>query len=184
MKKDVKKGMKKLKLDRSYLVLWRYIILLGLIFTLPIIYKIFTPLTAYPVAGLLNLFYESVNISQNLISVNSSLIELIPACIAGSAYLLLLILNLSTPMGLKKRIHAILASFALLLVLNILRIMVLAIFYLNNYSFFDVTHKLFWYGLSTIFVVGIWFWIVKIFAIKQIPVYSDIKYFIQEIKSS
>ena len=39
---------------------------------------------------------------------------------------------------------------------------------------FDITHKIFWYSLSILFVVGIWFLEVKLFKIKSIPFYSDI----------
>ena len=173
------------KEDKKILfIVIRYLILLILtIFSLPLIYKIFTPLTLYPVLGLLKFIYENVIVNQVIISINNiSLIELAPACIAGSAYLLLLILNLSVPMRLKQRIYTILASFAILLLLNILRIFLLSILYYSGNTFFDITHKLFWYGLSTLFVVGIWFLMVKIFAIKEIPVYDDIMYLVKIIK--
>ena len=175
--------MKK-KIDKSYFIFLRYIFLLLLAFSLPIIYKIFTPLTLYPVAELLSLIYD-VKITQNFILINSEkLIQLIPACIAGSAYLLLLILNLSTPIKLKKRIYSILLSISPLLILNILRIFFLAVLYENGSPFFDLTHKLLWYGLSIIFVIGIWFLIVKIFSIHEIPIYSDFKFFLKSIKKN
>jgi exosortase/archaeosortase family protein len=159
------------------------VLLLGLIFTLPLIYRIFTPLTLYPVAGLLGLIYEQVNINRDFILIGfHTIIQLVPACIAGSAYILLLILNLSVSMKLRKRIYAIILSFAILLALNILRIFFLAVLYHNGNSFFDITHKFLWYGLSTVFVVGIWFLIVRIFSIKQIPVYTDIKDILKTIK--
>lgn len=175
--------MKKTRIDEAYLIVMRYIILLGLVFSLPLFYKIFSPLTIYPVVWLLHRAYGEIILTQNIISIfGKILIELIPACIAGSAYLLLLILNLSLPMGLKQRIYTILASFTILLVLNIFRIFILSLMYVNGNDFFDITHKLFWYGLSTFFVVGIWFLMVRLFKIKGIPVYTDIKYFIKEIK--
>ena len=175
----MKKGDKKI-----LFIVIRYVILLILtLFALPWVYNIFTPLTLYPVVGLLGLVYGDVVVSQITISINgTSLIELAPACIAGSAYLLLLILNLSVPMKLKQRIYSILASFGVLLILNILRIFILSMLYHSGNAFFDITHKLFWYGLSTLFVVGIWFLIVKIFIIKDIPVYTEIKYFLKTIK--
>jgi exosortase/archaeosortase family protein len=177
------KRINKIKIDKIYLIFLRYLVLLGLIFSLPLIYLIFTPLTLYPVVGLLSLIYGQVLVNQHVIAIaGKSFIELVPACIAGSAYLLLLMLNLSVPMKLKQRIYTILVSFAALLMLNILRIFILSILYHSGSAFFDITHKLFWYGLSTIFVVGIWFLIVKIFAIEPIPVYSDIKYFLKTIK--
>jgi len=175
--------MKKEVINRVYLILIRYIVILGFVFSLPIIYKILTPLTVYPVGRLLDLVYQQVIISGNSILINNNiLVELIPACIAGSAYVLLLILNLSTPMRLKKRIYSIVFSFISLLIINILRIVILSIMYYNGNSYFDITHKLFWYGLSIIFVIGIWFLTVKLFSIKDVPVYTDVKYLMKGIK--
>ena len=70
----------------------------------------------------------------------------------------------------------ILFSFAFLLVVNILRIFLLIMIYIKGYYFFDITHKLFWYLISIIFVIGIWFTEVRLFRIKEIPFYSDIKF--------
>ena len=52
-----------------------------------------------------------------------------------------------------------------------------------NSPYFDFTHLLFWYLLSTIFVVAIWFLIVKIYKIKEIPIYSDVMLIYSEIKN-
>lgn len=156
----------------------RYFILI--LIALPglfIFYFIFTPLTVYPVYFLLGLFFDATLLSKINILINNISIELIPACIAGSAYYLLLVLNLSTPkIKLKKRICAILFSFAAFLILNILRIFILSLLAVTGFSDFDVTHTIFWYGFSTIIVVGIWFVEVKIYKIKEIPFYSDIKF--------
>lgn len=155
----------------------RYLILI--IIALPnfwLFYLIFTPLTLYPVYFLLTLFFDT-SLIQNIILINDLPIELIPACIAGAAYYLLLILNLSVPkIKFKKRIKMIMFSFTSLLILNILRIFLLSLVFLSENSFFNIAHKLFWYIGSTIFVVGIWFVEVKIFKIKEIPIYSDIKF--------
>ena len=67
-------------------------------------------------------------------------------------------------------------SFACLLIINILRIFLLGLVYISGFSWFDIAHKLFWYAGSTIFVIGIWFAEVKLFKIKEIPFYSDIKF--------
>ena len=124
------------------------------------------------------MFYSVSLVSDTIIIINNQLpIQLIPACIAGAAYYLLLVLNLSTPeIKLKKRIKAIIFSFSVFLVLNVLRIVLLANLALSGSPYFDVTHTLFWYGVSTIFVVGIWFTEVMIFKIKEIPCYSDLKF--------
>jgi len=183
-KKTPKKRFKLRKLlkDKAIQITIRYLILLALMFTLPLIYKIFAPLTIYPTAYLLKIFYN-IEIAKNLIIINNqTFIKIIPACIAGSAYLLLLILNLSIPINIKKRIKTILLSFAILLILNIIRIFALSIWYHEAVPFFDFTHKLFWYGLSTIFVIAIWFYTVKKFKIKEIPIYTDLKFFMKNIK--
>jgi exosortase/archaeosortase family protein len=167
----------KTKLNHLWGIILRYtILILAGIAGTPFFYSIFTYATIYPVFFLLKLFYNPLLIS-NLIIIESTPIEIIGSCVAGSAYYLLLILNLSIP-NIKpaKRTLIILFSFSLLLFLNILRILLLSIFYVSRFSFFDFTHKLFWYAGSTIFVVGIWFLSVKIFKIKEIPLYSDIKF--------
>jgi len=160
----------------------RYLILLTSMFTLPIFHKIFSPLTIYSVTKILSRFYQ-ISLNQNLILINNlTLIEIIPACIAGSAYLFFLILNLSIQMNPKKRIYTILFAFSSLFILNIFRIIILTIIVTNNPSLFDLTHKLFWYILSTILVIVIWFLTIKLFSIKEIPLISDVKFIIKNIK--
>jgi len=177
------KKRKNKKEENIFLIPLRYILLLCFMFSLPLIYKIFLPLTIYPVFGLLKLIFNQVNVIHDVLIINlDKFIQIIPACIAGSAYLLLLILNLSVQMPLKKRFYSIIFSFLFLLVLNIIRIFFLAILYYYDVALFDFTHKLFWYILSTVFVIIIWFLTAKIFAIKKIPVYSDIKFLIKSIK--
>ncbi len=169
---------------RLILIVLRYIILLILVLNSYLIYKIFTPLTIYFTVISLKLFYPVIVFGNQILINQTKIIEVIPSCVAGSAYVLLLILNLFVAMKPKQRICSILLSFSLLFILNILRIVVLSILLVNDFEFFYITHKFFWYVLSTILVVGIWFLMIKIFKIKEIPVISDIKYFIQNIKES
>jgi len=144
----------------------------------------FTLLTVYPVYFLLKPFFN-VLLSGSTISLSGFPIEIIGACVAGSAYYLLLILNLSTKgIKVKKRIGILLFSFSSLLVINILRIFFLSIIYVNGTSFFDLAHRLFWYLGSTLFVVGIWFLSVKIFKVKEIPIYSDVVHLLHSGKES
>lgn len=160
----------------------RYGILLCLgLNSLYILYYFFTPLTIYPVYFILSLFY-SVSISGTTLLIDQTKIELIKACIAGSAFYLLIMLNLSTKIDFKKRLFSLIYSLSALLVLNIIRILVLSAMLVDNYAFFDITHKIFWYFLSTIFVVIVWFSEVKLFKIKNIPAYSDIKSLIKIMK--
>ena len=163
------------------------IIILIAIPNLFVFYFIFTPATIYPVFGAFKILFNEVLLNSNIFQINREFfLEIIPACIAGSAYYLLFVLNLSTPkIKIKKRIKMILFSFAFLLILNILRILILSLIFVYSSAtsnLFDITHKLFWYFGTTIFVVLIWFIEVKTFKIKEIPIYSDIKYLYKEIK--
>src|SRR3989344_8524927 len=111
----------------------RYIILLISLFLTSIIYRIFTPLTIYPSLIIIKLFFTQTTLIQNTIIINQqTLIEIIPACIAASAYLLLLVLNLSIPLKPIKRLYSLSLSIILLLMLNILRISTLSVLAYNN----------------------------------------------------
>ena len=154
----------------------RYLILLASgLGNLYIFYLVLTPLTVYSVYFILNLFFDSFLLSRDLIFINGTSFRLINACIAGSAYYLLLVLNLSTPkIQIKTRIKSILFSFAAFFVINIIRILILILILFISPQTFILTHKVFWYFLSTIFLVFIWIAEIKIFKIKEIPFYSDI----------
>jgi exosortase/archaeosortase family protein len=157
----------------------RYLILILIAFPgLILFYRIFAPLTIIPSYWIFSIFFET-SMYSNIILLNQSLVvEIVPACVMGSAYYLLLILNLSMPnIKLKKRLIMILTSFAALLLVNILRIVILGSLYLLNSILSDPLHAFFWYFLSIAFVVGIWFAQVKIFKVKGIPFYSDLKFF-------
>ncbi|MBS3086236.1 pacearchaeosortase [Candidatus Pacearchaeota archaeon] len=162
----------------------RYLILILVAFpSLWIFYFIFTPLTVYPVHFLLNLFFPVSLISETIILVQEIPIEIIEACVAGSAYYFLLILNLTTSgIKTKTRVYMILFAFFLFLIINIIRIFFLSLLAISGSSFFDITHIVFWYALSTLFVIGIWFIQVKVFRIKEIPIYSDIKFLYKQSK--
>lgn len=164
--------------NKFFSIFLRYAILILIaIPNLWIFYFVFTPLTVYPVFFLIKIIFDAF-LMNNIIVVNNEIpIEIIKACIAGSAYYLLLILNLSTPnINLKKRINIIFISFALLLIINVLRIFALSVIFLEGFSWFILTHKFFWYFMSTVFVAGIWFAEVKYFKIKKYPLYSDLKF--------
>ncbi|MFA4952946.1 MAG: pacearchaeosortase [Candidatus Pacearchaeota archaeon] len=153
-----------------------FLLLVGLP-NLFLFYFLFSPLTIYPVYFFLRIFFDVSLYGNILYFPNFPPVQIINACIAGAAYYLLLILNLSTPkIKIEKRIKMIFYSFISFLLLNVFRIFILVLLLNSNFAFFDLTHKLFWYFLSTIFVVGIWFFQVKIYKIKEIPFYSDLKY--------
>ncbi len=164
-------------------IVLRYVILILVgVSNSGIFYLLFSAITIYPVYFLLKFFFDT-SLMYNIITINNSAIEIIRACVAGSAYYLLLILNLSTRgINLRKRIFMLLFSFSSFLIINILRIFFLSILFVSGISFFDVAHKLFWYVGSVVFVVAIWFFSVKIFKIKEIPIYSDIVFLLKSGK--
>jgi len=173
----------KTRLTYKYLInlSLRYLslLILGLIVAYSMFfYKLLLPLTIYPTKAFLSLSYETY-IAGSRILVDSLAIDLIPACIAVSAYLLLLILNLTTPMPTRKRFYSILTSLTLLLLVNIIRIYTLSIMLINGSGAFDIVHKTTWYLLSIIMVVGIWFLTVYLFKIKDIPMVTDLKCLIE-----
>lgn len=168
--------MKKEKEGGRFLsLLIRYSILVVITFpNLWIFYKIFTPLTIYGVYYLLGFFFD-VSLMKSIIVVGNIPIEIIGACVAGAAYYLLLIFNLSTPkIKVGKRLKMLFLAFIIFYILNVLRIFSLV--FLLDSPWFDVTHKLFWYFGSVILVIGIWFFEVIYFRIKEIPFYSDLKF--------
>lgn len=158
-------------------ILIRYALLLVSAFpNFWIFYLIFTPLTIYPIYFLLNIFFDVSLIGRTLIIGDLS-IKFINACIAGSAYYLLLVFNLSIPnVVFSKLIKMIVFSFVSFLIVNLIRIFVLSLLAISGSSYFSITHAIFWHLISTVFVVAVWFAEVKLFKIKTIPFYSDIKF--------
>jgi exosortase/archaeosortase family protein len=155
----------------------RYFVLLLLgLFNLKLIYAVFAPLTIRPAFGIILLIYDNAALLwDNVLFFNGSYIQIISACVAGAAYYLLLILNLSTPMRTGKRTKSLLFVLTVFLVLNIARIVAFAVLSASGSQYFDLTHKLTWYFGSTLMVVMIWFVNVRLFKIKDIPVYTDAK---------
>jgi exosortase/archaeosortase family protein len=166
-------------------ILLRYIfILFAGLGNLFIFYKIFSPPTFYLSAFILNLF-GNVKLfpSLDMFLYNFSAVYIVDACVAGSAYYLLFILIFSTrSIKLIERAKLILIAFASLLLLNVLRISLMTI--ITGTILFDSVHLIFWYFISILFIIIIWFTLVKKFNIKEIPILSDVKFLIEQIKSS
>jgi len=172
-----------MKIKQSQELVLRYIILI--LVALPnlyLFYKIFTPLTIYPLYFFFQFFFQT-SLSGTTLLVNNLPIEIIKACVAGSAYYLLFVLNLAIPkIKLKNRIKMIAFAFITFLIVNLIRIIVLSFMALSDSTFFAITHQLSWYLLSIVIVVGIWFAEVKIFKIKHLPFYSDMRFLYKSIK--
>jgi len=158
----------------------RYILLLLLGFPgLFLIYLLATPLTIYFSLFVLKLLLGSqvYLYGTSRIVLDGGFIDIIPACVAGAAYYFLLILNLSTPMKAKTRIKSLIFIIGLFYVLNVIRITLFSTLAFSGLSesFFDIAHKATWYFGSTFLVVLIWFANVRLFGIKNVPIYTDFK---------
>ncbi|MFH1451694.1 MAG: pacearchaeosortase [archaeon] len=160
----------------------RYILILLVGFgNLYIFYKVLTPLTVHTLNFIISLFTATLLI-ENTIYIKWLTIEIVPACIAGSAFYLLFILIFSTPrIKLRKRIYMFTAATISLFLLNVTRILFLIA--ITNISSFDLIHWIFWNLVSVVFVVALWVILVKIYKIKEIPIYSDVRYFYNLIKT-
>ena len=156
----------------------RYILVLLLALgNLFVFYKVFTRPTIFFSKLILSLFGETTGIGVYIIF-RETLLEIAPACVAGAAYYLLFVLSLSVPMNLQKRIKLLVYCFGVFFVVNVLRIASMGL--LLQTPFFDSVHMLLWNFFSTIFLISIWFSAVKIFKIKEIPIYTD---FLSIVKS-
>jgi exosortase/archaeosortase family protein len=157
-----------------------FLILLVGVGNLYIFYKFLTPLTIRAVAAILDIFSNPF-VMDNMIFLKKVIIEIVPACVAGSAFYLLFMLVVSTPdMDIKKRVLVLVTSFSLLFFLNTLRLVLLVP--LTTTPYFETIHWIFWHLISTVFVVAIWVSVVYIYKIKGVPVYSDIKFIASLLK--
>lgn len=159
---------------------WQLIYRMGIAFFLAIFfnwfYVLFKPLTLYPSYWILNLFTDATLLSNGIVK-DQYFLNFVDACIAASAYFLLALLILFTDgITLRNRIYMFLLCSFMILSFNIFRIEIL-FYILFNYgtNIFHSIHILFWKFLSTLYVFLTWIFLIKVFNVKAIPVYSDYK---------
>ncbi len=158
-------------------ILIRYFTLLVItIFQANLLPMIFTPLTLYPLLWILQLF-GSANLLPLTATIETSKIvfSLVPACIGGSAYYLLLILNLTTSMSLEKRVKSLVFLISSFFILNILRLILFVFLFSEYIQLANALHLVTWYLFSIVLVIGLWFFNVYLFKIKSIPIIDDFK---------
>lgn len=64
----------------------------------------------------------------------------------------------------------------IILIANIIRIEALIIILLKGgQNYFETLHLFIWKILSSVFVAGVWIFLIKKFKIKSVPLISDIK---------
>ena len=172
-----------MKKNEIYSLIIRYLLLLLLgLFNLKVIYTVFTPLTVYLSYYIISLFDNTARLVNNTISLSNIDIVIISACVGGAAYYLLLILNLSTSMEIKKRVYSLLFLILSFFILNLVRISILSYLTLQGLSFMNSIHVISWHFGSTIMLIIIWLVNIKIFKIRTIPIYSDYMKIYREIK--
>jgi exosortase/archaeosortase family protein len=148
-------------------------------------YLVFTPLTIYPVFWILKKIYaDSVLLGTTTLYFQEQYANIVPACVAGAAYYLLVILNLTTPMPLLQRLKSLVFMLVVFLALNILRIVIFANLLAQGANYFDIAHQMAWYFGSTVLIIIVWFITVLIFGIRNIPIYTDVTTLIAEIRST
>jgi len=142
-----------------------------------IFYIIFSWWTVRLSSVMFQLFHDSVAAVGNVFVVENQVIELIPACVAASAYLLLaLLIVLTRGMSFKKGLTLFFVGSVLILVANVIRIEILvALLLKSDVNYFEQLHLFFWKVLASVYVAGVWIFLSKKFKVKEIPVYSDIK---------
>ena len=106
--------------------------------------------------GLLNLLGESTRLHDNVVAAPSRghSFEVIYACTALPATILLVSAILAFPASWTRRLVGLLAGVATLYVVNLLRLVVLFYCFLYWRSFYDRMHHTVWQGLLVILAVG------------------------------
>lgn len=151
-----------------------------------IFYIIFSWWTVQLSAVLFSLFHEPVVHLGNVFVIEGQVIELIPACIAASAYLLLaLLIVLTRKISFLKGLTLFVVGSLMILVANVTRIEILVSLLVNQgVNYFEQLHLFFWKILSSVYVAGVWIFLSWWFQIKEIPVYSDIIALTHSLKQS
>lgn len=160
------------------------LVFLSLIFGYKLLYFFLSPATFY--ASYYSLFFlDPLFLDQASFAINGVKLIFIPACVAASAYLLLLLLTFLTDIDFSKAVKMFLLGVIFIFAGNLLRIDFL-IFILLKYGsqLFRTLHLFVWDVVSTLYVVLVWIILTKIFKVKEIPIYSDFNKFYEHHKEA
>lgn len=124
----------------------------------------------------ISLFHSGATFMGTMISVGQHSIEIIPACVAASAYLLLALLILLTQgISFRKGMTLFLLGSVLILLANVARIEVLvALLVKGGKNYFETLHLFLWTVVSSMYVAGVWLFLCWRYKVRSIPVYSDL----------
>lgn len=153
----------------------RYSLALSVVIFSSLFLTILIPLTIYSSFFLLKIFYNPIIQNQTLI-IQSYSFNIITACTALIAFILFSELILLTRnLNFKIRIKLFLIGFLLIFLMNISRIIILILVYINfGQDYFNTIHLIYWHIISTVFVAVVWIFLVEYYKIKSIPLWDDI----------
>jgi len=150
----------------------------------PLFYVILAPLTLHFSYFFFSIFQPSALIGDTIQTQTASF-KFIPACVAASAYILLaMLVFLTKDIPWNERLQMIVYGSLAILAFNILRIELLLLTFFKLETAFDTIHLFVWKFMSTAFVVLLWLGLAKLYKVKAIPVYSDLKHIAGMIKPS
>lgn len=154
----------------------RVIAAFAVLISYPIFYMILAPLTLHFSYFFFSIFAPSALIGNRIVTLTNSFV-FIPACVAASAYILLAILILLTKdISPSERFQMFVYGSLAILAFNVLRIELLLLAYFKLETAFDSIHLFVWKFMSTAFVVFLWLGIARLYRVKAIPVYSDLRH--------
>ena len=159
-------------------------LLIPFIVTYNLLDKIFYSFTIYLPYILMKLVNYQVFIARPYLITSSNYIRFSEACAAVSAYfLLLLLIVLTKDIKLKTRIKIFLLGSVIILSVNLVRIVVLiAVLETQGFDAFQQTHDILWIIFGSLLVALTWIFLINHYKVKSIPIYSDLKYLLEQIK--
>ena len=157
----------------------RWITAIVLAFSSAVFSPVITAITTRTSFGLLRLFTDAT-VKDSTIAIGATTVNIIPACAAVSAYLLLaLLILLTNGISLRKGILLFCYGSLLIFIANIFRIELL-IYILHNYgtNYFETVHLFIWKIVASIYVAFVWVFLTWRFQITAMPIVSDMQHVI------
>ncbi|MDD4877767.1 MAG: pacearchaeosortase [Candidatus Nanoarchaeia archaeon] len=140
-----------------------------------LIYGIIAVFTLHFSYFFFSIFVPSALIGNKIATLTTTF-EFIPACVAVSAYILLaLLVFLTKGISWNERLQMIVYGWLAILAFNLLRIEILLLTFFSLETAYDTLHLFVWKFMSTVFVVLLWLGLARLYKVKAIPVFSDIK---------
>ena len=154
-----------------------------ILFSYSLFSYIITPVSRYSFYLISKIFYSQSILTGSQIIIKNNFLTFNNACAAISAYYLIFILTILTKdIPLRNVIKMIGFGFGAIFIANLIRLIFLISLLDIGDKFFDFWHLLIWRILATLFVALIWILLIKRYKVRNVPIYSDLKYLIQNKK--